>query len=310
MKIHQNYTSGLFFAVVAATTSVTDGEFAQITGDFGDATSLQIGASCISGSSFPFTMWTIMATNGVEVHSDPANLVSVSINSGKLSFEFNETVASSATSGGIRIGMPAGQLESVTVESASNAQILDGFEKVTEISVSGASTLAATFTSSAAGSLELRVDGASTTNIQSNIILMGGSINGASTANVQAPSYDDINVNGASTLRVDGTIGGGSVNGASTVTATGDIKSSISANGASTINALGNCDVVSLNGASSCNTGTQTVSVDTSQKGETMTGTGTCSGWGFSWTSGSSVSYFNKGGLVITAAATAVFLAM
>lgn len=257
-------------------------EFTQISGDFGDITEIEISSLCggMSGN-IPNTMWTIEpTTDATEVYMSPADLFDVSFNGGKLSFEINPDVASGATSGaGVRIGVPAGRLQKVTLAGANTAQILDGFQTVEELDVAGASTLMAIFGSSEVDSMLLRVGGASSVTLTSNSNLSGGSIHGASTVKVETPLYDNIDVKGASTLGIQGSVGSGSVSGASRVTATGETTGPIAAGSASTVY-LSSCDSVTTGAAGSCNAGSWTVGVSIPSMSETGSGDrSVCTHW-------------------------------
>jgi len=153
---------------------------------------------------------------------------------------------------------------------------MDGFASVSSLDVYGASTLWATFSSLVFSDMSLSVSGASTVHIKSNIDITGGGISGASNANVETPTYTTFDVSGASNLRVVGNIDSGSVSGASAVTATGSTTGTISNSFASTINVESCGTSVSNSGAASCNSGTQSVTVDTSQQAFVLNGKGFC----------------------------------
>lgn len=271
------FTDRFLAALVVLATASQAAEFSQIAGDLGEVTEIDISPLCKGFSQVPNTYWTITPATDVAVFTYPANLVEVSSSGGKLSFSFNMSVAETAIDGGgVRIAVPAGQLNNVHVGGGTSAQVLDGFEAVSGLHASGASTLTATITTNGVPT-SVQADGASTVTLVSNANVSGGTINGASTVVAKTPSYESFTINGASSLSIDGGIGGsGTLNGASTVTATGDVAAgSLTLNGASTAN-LATCNSVTSNGGSSCNSGSQSVSVEISELPETATGTGTC----------------------------------
>jgi hypothetical protein len=229
------------------------------------------------------------------VSSFPANLVTSSVTGNELTLDWNSVAAAGATSGGVRIGLPADQFNKLYLGSALRAQILNGFMSVGQVDVGGASTLKATLTSNTNPDLALSVGGASTASVITSAV-GSASVGGASTLTVQADSVSNISANGASTLAVSGNVAGGSVGGASTVGVSGDISGSLSNIGASTINAntisgsidnsqastvnAASCTNVQSSMAASCNVrGAPTVTVDVSQYGAISTATCECSGF-------------------------------
>jgi len=266
-------------ATLGSTAKAADdnSSFAEITGSIGQSvTDIVLGPECVNVNAInvPNTMFTIEPADTVTVSSSPANLVTVSNDGEIMELEWNTDVTSTDGGRGVIIGIPAGQLKSVTVGSASSAQIMDGFTDVSSLDVYGASEVWATFSSLVLPGLSLSVSGASTAHIKSNVDITGGSISGASNANVETPAYTRLDVRGDSNLRIVGDISSGSVRGDSTVTATGSIKGSIDNSGASTINARSCGSSVSNSGASSCNSGTQSVTVNTSDQALTWNSRG------------------------------------
>ena len=252
-------------------------------------------------------MFTIQPSTVAYVSSFPANLVTSSVTGNELTLDWNSVAAAGATSGGVRIGLPAAQFNKLYLGSALRAQILNGFTSVGQIDVGGASTLKATLTSNTNPDLALSVGGASTASVITSAV-GSASVGGASTLTVQADSVSNISANGASTLAVSGNVAGGSVGGASTVVVSGDISGSLSNIGASTINAntisgsidnsqastvnAASCTNVQNSMASSCNVSgapTVTVTVDVSQYGAISTSTCECSGFFMTCGNGSSL---------------------
>ena len=306
----------------ASADATADG-FTAIGGDFSTVSSVMISPSCPfeTMTSYANSVYTIQPSTEAFVSSYPANLVTTTVSGGELSFALNPAVAEGATSGGIRIGLPADQFQKLSVGAAQTVQIVDGFTSLQSIEASGASTLTATLTSSA--ELALNVQGASTVDIVSNMI-KSVVAEGSSTVSVQASVTDSITVEGASTVGIDGSVASGSVSGASTVDITGDISGALDNSGASTLSAgtisgsvsntgvgtvnAASCDNVQNSFPSSCNvSGPPTVTVDVSSVGEISTGTSKCSNGGFF--SGGSTITFSDGGSsasAITAAGAGV----
>ena len=254
--------------------------FSEITSASIDqnVTKIVLGPKCLSGVWVPISIFTIEPADTVTVSSSPTNLVTVSNDGETMQFAWNANVATTVSfpdgGRGVIIGIPAGQLKSVSVGCASSAQIMDGFTDVSSLDVYGASEVWATFSSLVLPGLSLSVSGASTAHIKSNVDITGGSISGASNADVETPAYTALDVRGDSSLGIVGDIGSGSVRGDSTVTATGSVTGSVNSFGASTINA-GSCgSSVSNSGASSCNSRIQSVTVDTSEQALTWNGKG------------------------------------
>ena len=303
-------TAGAPAPPASASDATADG-FTTIGGDFSTVSSVMISPPCPfeTLTSYANSVYTIQPSTEAFVSSYPANLVTTTVSGGELSFELNPNVAEGATSGGIRIGLPADQFQKLSVGAAQTVQIVDGFSSLQSIEASGASTLSATLTSSS--DLVLKVQGASTVDIVSNMI-KSVTAEGSSTVNVQASVTDSITVQGASTVGIDGSVSGsGSISGASTVDITGDISGALGNSGASTLSAgtisgsVSNTGVGTVNTAScnnvqnsfpsSCNVSSPpTVTVDVSSVGAISTGTSKCSKGGSFW--GGSTSTFSNGG--------------
>eukprot|EP00984_Skeletonema_dohrnii_P035511 scaffold35369_cov205-Skeletonema_dohrnii-CCMP3373.AAC.1 len=271
--------------------SATADGFTSIDGDFSTIASVTISPSCPWGSttSYPNAVFTIQPSTVAYVSSFPANLVTSSVNGNEMTLQWNAAAAAGATSGGVRIGLPAAQFNKLYLGSALRAQILSGFKSVGQIDVIGASTLKATLTSNTNSDLALSVGGASTASVITSTVGSASAF-GASTLTVQADSVSNISATGASTLAVSGNVVGGSVSGASTTRVTGDISGNLSNIGASTIDAntisgsidnsqastvnAASCTNVQNSMASSCNVrGAPTVTVDVSQYGAISTST-------------------------------------
>lgn len=251
-------------------------DFQPIAGIFDDATSIVIHPSCRHGQTIPNTIFTIFPSENAEVSSSPANLVTATVSDGgSLSFQWNELIASSASGGGVRIGLPTGQLIALSLGGVYTAQILDGFTSLKNIQVSGVSNLKATFTSSEASAINLDVTGVSTVNMVSNVKVRTPEIAGSSTARVETPECEVVNVSGTAKLFVKGNIGGGIVSGTGQVTVTGDITGTLHTGGVATVNAA-SCGSVNVAFPSKCNSDPQSVTVDVSEEAQTRSGVHRC----------------------------------
>ena len=129
-------------------------EFAAINvdGSYDDIKSVVITPSCPAtggANKVPITMFTILPSDsdGVEVSSDPPDLVSVSSDGSTLSINSWNIVDS--TSGGVKISLPPSQLTSVSAAADTDVQILDGFTALENIDISGDSEITATVSSAA-----------------------------------------------------------------------------------------------------------------------------------------------------------------
>ena len=290
-----------FINIIAITTFLQTAKFAAgatsdgftpIDGDFSSVQSVNIEPSCpwTTTTTYPNAMFTIQPSDTAYVSSSPANLVTATLDGDELKIEWNAAVAAGATSGGVRIGLPSGQLKKLSLSQSLTAQILSGFTSVEELEASGSSTLQVE--SAVSGSVT--VSGASTANIVTTTATSELDVSGASTVNIQTPTVTSLNIQGASTVGISGSVGGGSVSGASTVSIAGDISGSVSNSGASTL-AVNNvdgsvtnegastimtasCDNVSSDVASTCSvSGPPSVSVNVSPFGSITTATCQCS---------------------------------
>jgi hypothetical protein len=97
-------------------------------------------------------MFTIYPSDTLTVSSHPPNLVSVSFDEDDdsntiIKFSWSDGAYEGYPEGGVKIGIPADdtQLNRVDVDGGMFVQILDGFVYLTDLNVSGSSTLWATF---------------------------------------------------------------------------------------------------------------------------------------------------------------------
>ena len=142
------------FVLLLQSNKVTAADFTSIDvdGSYDNINSIVISPSCPSGGSnkVPVTMFTILPSDaGVEVSSDPPDLVSVSSDGSTLSINSWNVVES--TSGGVKISLPPSQLTSVSAGADTDVQILDGFTALENIDLSGDSEITATVSSTAVG---------------------------------------------------------------------------------------------------------------------------------------------------------------
>ena len=226
---------------------------------------------------------------------------------GTLSFAWNPAVTSSDSisgGGGVKISLPASQLKSVTVGDDTVAQVLDGFTSVTSVESNDSSTLRATFTSSSSTDFTVDAHDSSEMYVKSNVAVTGGKITDSSQAWVETPSFSGVDVSDSGELEVLGDVGGGSLSDSATLTVTGTITGSLNSSDSATVNAP-SCDNVSSSDSASCDTGSQSVVVDVSNQGETMTGTtSACGGWSFGWSSSATDSKITTTTVAAIAAAT------
>jgi len=244
--------------------------------DYQSIDSITIDLSCDSDSiSFPNMIVTIFPSNegdGVTVETLPANLVTVPKDEyGDFNFEWNTYVASTATTGGVRIGIPRDQLKKVLVMGGQNVQILNGFTHITYLGVQDyGSVLTTSMTSSISTKLRLRNYGGHMS-VQTNVPITSGSVTGGRSY-VETPSYNDIYVEGSgSELHIKGDVDvsndvlGGTVRKDSRLTVTGTITGIIHSLDDSIVNAPSCYNVQSTGGSGSsgtCNAGPQRVDVD------------------------------------------------
>ncbi|KAL7551420.1 hypothetical protein ACHAWF_014608 [Thalassiosira exigua] len=268
----------------------TNSAFEPLDGEDDDAAyhldpvnSVAVGPSCGAEGNqrVPNTMFTIGPSDVgyVVVSSTPKNLVSARSSDGELTLAWNDEVASTAFEGGVRIYVPPSDLKAVKVRGASTVQILDGFAAVRELDVGGASTVTADLRSlPESEALTVRAEGASTVDVGAKRV-SPAIVTEVSTLNVECDRTESLTIQGASTVRISGDVGSGIVEGASTVTASGKAAPALDVHSASTLR-VQDCSLVHVSGASSCDEGVFPVSVDLSEKPETLKGNAVCGSWG------------------------------
>jgi len=209
-------------------------------------------------------MFTIMPSNTLEVSSFPANLVTSTVSRGCLSFSLVGDVASvaSATRKGVRVGIPSYMLNSVYLDRAVKAQILNGFTDLKRIRLSGASSLKASLVS-AMSPITLQIEGASSLAVESNASITGY-ISGASSVQLKTSNLEHVNLSGCSKLKVMGNVTSSQVSGCSTLTADGHVNHS-DVSGMSKLHAA-SIGRVSCSGMSSYEIGQSSLSVDVSEE--------------------------------------------
>lgn len=240
MKITQHSNTALlfsvFFTVAASFGFAVAEDFQEISGVPQDLTSLLIEPDCgVDRPEVPNLMFTIEVANSVTVSTSPPNLFTVSDDGGALAFKWNHGVASTASSGGVKIGIPADQLEVVSI-GFTKVQIAGAFNKVNKMEVYGASTVHADLSSNTVP-MVLEVSGGSVVTLKSGSNL-SGSFSGNSDVTVETPSLENISVSGDTFARVNGNVndvsGNGdsvSVSGGSKLTVTGDLSGGMSNSG-------------------------------------------------------------------------------
>ena len=303
----------LYYATVALLkhTAKAAAEFTALEGgDYGNIVSVNIDPPCPCGatsttsnpdcrcgpSSVPNTMFTITPAETAQVLTDPPNLFTTSVDNGILSFRWNDTVAATASSGGVQIKLPAANLESVSIHATHTAQVLDGFTKLKGISATSSSNLQVTASLNTASSFTLMSESSATVKLVSNVNVDQATVGSTSTVDVQAPKVETINVNSVGTLSVDGDVGGGSVESVGRLIVTGDttgtmtvssagifqgntISGKIDASSASQVYAASCSNVVTESAASCQVASAPTVSVIVTEQAETLSGTYTCNWW-------------------------------
>jgi len=275
---------------------------------------IDINLSCDGKMTVPDTIFTIFPSNNegndgvITVETSPPNLVTVKVeeyknngyNDGNLYFQWNKDVSSTATIGGVRIGVPPDQLKSVWVKGRhNNAQILDGFTTITYLSNDG-SILRASMTSlSNSTELELTTYGGGQMYVETNVLVTGAWFFGGGQTWVETPSIASIALFGdGSELNIKGDADVISVSDGAQLTVTGTITGTIFSYDDSIVNAP-SCDNVTSSDGSICNAGPQSVDVyfdvdvgNLSQNSQILYGTHTCGGEGSSF---SYVSLYGQG---------------
>ena len=304
--------------------------------DYQNIVVIRIVPKCTWGSesdvmTVPNTMFTIFPSEegkGVTVETSPPNLVTISTldenglddngldsngfaRPGRLlgiylNFEWNTDVSSTATSGGVRIGVPPDQLQSVLV-TGNNVQILDGFTNITYLNVRNAgSILRASMTSLSNNSTELEltnIGGRMYVETNVPVTRVWVSNEGSSWARpnpnpsdgqswIETPSITYfVLFGGGSELYIKGDVDDSRydlvVNGDEQLTVTGKISGTINSYDDSVVNAP-SCDNVTIrNITSTCNAGPQDVDFvivgNLSQNSQILYGRNTCGGEGSSF---------------------------
>ena len=219
---------------------VAAADFTSIGGgaDLASVTKVDISFDCPpQNQNVPNTMFTIQPSDSADVSSSPPNLVTTSVQDGVLSLAWNAEVASTASEGGVKIGLPAASLESVSIASQKTAQIFDGFTSLKEVEVKGQSTVTATIKSSTHHT-DLAVKGQSTVNIVADAV-NSASVSQQSEVYLQTSSaVEEFSVVNQSNLNVNGGVVTGTVTSESNLKVTGDISSSVSVTEQSSINSF------------------------------------------------------------------------
>ena len=216
-------TAFFIYALTVATSFTVAENFVELADVPQNATSVNIQTQCLTSGKFPNIMYTIEIADNVTVSTSPANLVTVHLKGNALSFTHSVV---KATHGGVKIGLPAGKFNSLTIGGQTNAQILDGFTAVNSLSVTGQSVLTADLSSNALP-VTLDVTGQSTVTLKSGRNL-SGKITGQSAIRVETPSYDDLLITGQSQIYIDGNVNSASVNGQSIMVVSGNVTGVVS----------------------------------------------------------------------------------
>jgi len=252
-------------------------------------------------------------------------LVTVSVSGDDLSYSYNKDVLDGTSTGGVVIGMPADQLDSITARGVAQVQVTAGFTSLTSISASSDRSFAADLSSNTVpttvsvsanaqttivgGTYENGgISGNDQTNIQGNWNNLSVSGNGGTTieGDLTNPSFSG---NGGSTV-YGNIIDGGSASGNGGITLNGQVTSgtfSVSGNGA--ISAA-SCDNINSSGNGGCNSsGSSNASssiafVKQDTISEKYTGLGCGGGW--FGTSGCNTNNNNLVGAIVATAAAAV----
>jgi len=237
-----------------------------------------------AGSTVPDTMFTIYPSNegdGVTVETSPANLFIVKIDEydGGLVFEWNQPVSSTATSGGVRIGIPSDQLSRVDVVNGHTVQIEDGFTSIQHLHVDTNSILRASIMNSSPcdynsltecslTQLRLANHGGQML-IETNVPVSSFRGTGGGKSWVETPiSHNVFYVTGeGSELSIKGdvdgskSLNGGLVKFGAQLTVTGSVTGNIECFDNSTVNTT-SCYNVRTYDNSTCNAGPQNVNFD------------------------------------------------
>merc|ERR1712238_318440 len=201
------------YALTVATSFTVAENFVELADVPQNATSVNIQTQCLTSGKFPNIMYTIEIADNVTVSTIPANLVTAHLKGNALSFTHSVV---KATHGGVKIGLPAGKFNSLTIGGQTNAQILDGFTAVNSLSVTGQSVL--------------------TTDLSSNALPV------------------TLDVTGQSQIYIDGNVNSASVNGQSIMVVSGNVTGVVSNSGRSQINARSCGSPITNTGLSTCTT--------------------------------------------------------
>ena len=264
-------TAFFIYALTVATSFTVAENFVELADVPQTATSVNIQPQCVTSGYYPNIMYTIEIADNVTVSTSPANLVTVHLKGNALSFTRSVV---NATHGGVKIGLPAGKFNSLTIGRQTNAQILDGFTAVKSLSVTGQSVLTADLSSNALPVI-LDVTGQSTVTVKSGRHLSGGGITGQSTITVETPSYDDLLITGQSKIYIDGNVDSASVNRQSTMVVSGNVTGVVSNSGISRINARSCGSPITNTDLSTCTPSGYTVSVSVTKQPTIMPSTNT-----------------------------------
>eukprot|EP00986_Skeletonema_menzelii_P013474 scaffold7888_cov117-Skeletonema_menzelii.AAC.4 len=283
-------------AIIALQQSaeVAAANFAAIGGDFGSVNNVDISMGCSGLQDVPNTRFTIQPSDNAEVSSSPPNLVTASVSGNRLSFSWNPDVAATASEAGVIIGLPAANLQSVSIDSERWVQILDGFTSVTGITVRNQSVLKAMLVSNEA-TYSVDVSNQSTVDIKSTSPASSVRVYNQSPVSIDGDVVS-VRVSNQSPVSIDGDVVSGTVTNQSPFTVTGDISGNVSGSnlssirvgtisgqvsisGQSSVENTASCDNVSTSDLSRCFTGdAPSVSVDVSEESLTLSGIRRCNG--------------------------------
>jgi len=251
-----------------------------------DPSSPYASLPCTSAPNTMFTIFPSKDDSRITVETSPPNLVTAKISASgdALLFKWNTDVSSTATSGGVRIGIPTDQLRRVNADGGHNVQILDGFTNITSLKTGLNSTIRASMTSAISTYIRLWNWGGQMY-VQTNITVDNVSVFAGGQTWVEIPSINSISVmDNGSELNIKGDIDdryiSNEVSDGAQLTVTGTITGTVDSLSNSTVNAP-SCDNVTSSDGSTCNAGPQSVDVDIgdlSQKSQILTGTYTCGG--------------------------------
>jgi len=266
----------IVLSVVDVILAADVAKFTPIKLDFDDSeiyhVVIDLSRNGYGGSGPNTTMFTLFPSNegdGITVETSPKNLVTIpqwvkDWNTPRtLEFLWNTDVSSTATSGGVRIGIPSHQLEKIEVKGGHTAQVLDGFTNIRNLSVGDdGSIIRASMLSLVSDTLGLSNNGGRMY-VETNIPVSGDSYftNGGQTW-IETPSINSLRVeHDGSQVNIKGDLRDGKVLNGGQLTVTGSITGTIMNHDYSTVNAP-SCDNVFSNNGSTCNAGPWIVDVD------------------------------------------------